>query len=152
MANSSRISARASSAAACKLIAVPCSVPIADRINERGGDKRLYGEALGLIGTGRVSVGRAYHRTWDEKDHNSGILRAADCACIDLMRSRLRPSRRSTGSKWMSGHIVRVDHGLFSGPDIERVRNLFCDALGVAIRMPECAAACNDIFADFLTR
>ena len=44
----------------------------------------FYGEVLGLIETGRDSYGRVYYRAWDERDHNSIILREADQAGIDF--------------------------------------------------------------------
>lgn len=43
----------------------------------------FYGNVLGLIETGRDSVGRVYYRAWDERDHNSIILKPADTAGID---------------------------------------------------------------------
>ena len=45
---------------------------------------RFYGEVLGLIETGRDSFGRVYYRTWDERDHNSIVLRQDDQAGIDF--------------------------------------------------------------------
>jgi catechol 2,3-dioxygenase len=45
----------------------------------------FYGNVLGLIETGRDSVGRVYYRAWDERDHNSIILKPADTAGIDHM-------------------------------------------------------------------
>lgn len=44
----------------------------------------FYSNVLGLIETGRDSLGRVYYRTWDERDHNSIILREADQAGIDF--------------------------------------------------------------------
>ena len=35
----------------------------------------FYGNVLGLIETGRDSAGRVYYRAWDERDHNSIILK-----------------------------------------------------------------------------
>lgn len=43
----------------------------------------FYGNVLGLIETGRDSVGRVYYRAWDERDHNSLILEPSDRAGID---------------------------------------------------------------------
>lgn len=43
----------------------------------------FYGNVLGLIETGRDSVGRVYYRAWDERDHNSIILQPSDSAGID---------------------------------------------------------------------
>ena len=31
----------------------------------------FYREVLGLVETGRDSVGRVYFKAWDERDHNS---------------------------------------------------------------------------------
>lgn len=45
----------------------------------------FYGTVLGLIETGRDSLGRVYYRAWDEREHNSIILRQADRAGIDFM-------------------------------------------------------------------
>lgn len=43
----------------------------------------FYGNVLGLIETGRDSVGRVYYRAWDERDHNSVILQPSDRAGVD---------------------------------------------------------------------
>lgn len=45
---------------------------------------QFYGEVLGLIETGRDSFGRVYYRAWDERDHNSIVLRQDDHAGIDF--------------------------------------------------------------------
>jgi catechol 2,3-dioxygenase len=45
---------------------------------------RFYGEVLGLLQTGRDAQGRVYFKAWDERDHNSVILRQADRAGIDF--------------------------------------------------------------------
>jgi catechol 2,3-dioxygenase len=44
---------------------------------------QFYGNVLGLIETGRDSVGRVYYRAWDERDHNSLILEPSDRAGLD---------------------------------------------------------------------
>jgi catechol 2,3-dioxygenase len=44
----------------------------------------FYSNVLGLIETGRDAQGRVYFKTWDERDHNSVILRQADTAGIDF--------------------------------------------------------------------
>lgn len=54
------------------------------RVLDMAEASHFYGEVLGLIETGRDSVGRVYYRTWDEKDHSSIILREADRAGIDF--------------------------------------------------------------------
>ena len=44
----------------------------------------FYANVMGLQETGRDSQGRVYFKTWDERDHNSVILRQADSAGIDF--------------------------------------------------------------------
>jgi catechol 2,3-dioxygenase len=44
----------------------------------------FYGNVLGLEETGRDASGRVYFKAWDERDHNSIILRQADQAGIDF--------------------------------------------------------------------
>lgn len=43
-----------------------------------------YKNVLGLIETGRDEQGRVYFKTWDERDHNSVIIREADSAGLDF--------------------------------------------------------------------
>ena len=43
-----------------------------------------YGKVLGLQETGRDKQGRVYFKTWDERDHNSVVLRKADRAGLDF--------------------------------------------------------------------
>ena len=43
-----------------------------------------YGKVLGLQETGRDKQGRVYFKAWDERDHNSVVLRKADRAGLDL--------------------------------------------------------------------
>ncbi len=45
---------------------------------------KFYGDVLGLVETGRDKQGRVYYKAWDERDHNSVILRQADSAGIDF--------------------------------------------------------------------
>jgi catechol 2,3-dioxygenase len=45
---------------------------------------RHYRDVLGLVETGRDKQGRVYFKCWDERDHNSFILREADSAGIDF--------------------------------------------------------------------
>ncbi|HEY3433356.1 MAG TPA: catechol 2,3-dioxygenase [Rhodocyclaceae bacterium] len=42
-----------------------------------------YGTVLGLQETGRDKQGRVYFKAWDERDHNSVVLRQSDRAGID---------------------------------------------------------------------
>ena len=43
-----------------------------------------YKNVLGLLETGRDAQGRVYFKAWDERDHNSLILREADSAGMDF--------------------------------------------------------------------
>ncbi|MBS1191410.1 MAG: catechol 2,3-dioxygenase [Rhodocyclaceae bacterium] len=45
---------------------------------------KFYRDVLGLVETGRDAQGRVYLKCWDERDHNSVILRQADRAGIDF--------------------------------------------------------------------
>ena len=45
---------------------------------------QFYTNVLGLIETGRDSQGRVYFKAWDERDHNSVVLRQADRAGMDF--------------------------------------------------------------------
>ncbi|WP_138436923.1 catechol 2,3-dioxygenase [Marinobacter shengliensis] len=44
----------------------------------------FYRDVLGLVETGRDAQGRVYFKCWDERDHNSYILRESDQAGIDF--------------------------------------------------------------------
>lgn len=44
----------------------------------------FYRDVLGLVETGRDAQGRVYFKCWDERDHNSYVLRQADRAGIDF--------------------------------------------------------------------
>ena len=44
----------------------------------------FYGNVLGLQETGRDKQGRVYFKAWDERDHNSVVIREADKAGIDV--------------------------------------------------------------------
>lgn len=45
---------------------------------------RHYRDIMGLVETGRDAQGRVYLKCWDERDHNSVILRQADRAGLDF--------------------------------------------------------------------
>ena len=45
---------------------------------------RFYSDVVGLKETGRDKQGRVYFKTWDERDHNSFVLREADAAGMDF--------------------------------------------------------------------
>ncbi|QID16226.1 catechol 2,3-dioxygenase [Nitrogeniibacter mangrovi] len=45
---------------------------------------RHYRDVLGMVETGRDAQGRVYLKCWDERDHNSLILRESDRAGIDF--------------------------------------------------------------------
>ena len=48
----------------------------------------FYRNVLGLVETGKDSTGRYYFKGWDERDHNSVIIRQADRAGIDFFGFR----------------------------------------------------------------
>lgn len=45
---------------------------------------RFYRDVLGLVETGRDAEGRVYFKCWDERDHNSYVIRQADRAGLDF--------------------------------------------------------------------
>jgi catechol 2,3-dioxygenase len=51
---------------------------------------RFYRDVLGLVETGRDKEGRVYFKTWDERDHNSFILRQSKQAGIDFFGFKVR--------------------------------------------------------------
>jgi catechol 2,3-dioxygenase len=53
------------------------------RVTELDPTIHFYRDVLGLVETGRDSIGRVYFKAWDERDHNSVVLRQADSAGID---------------------------------------------------------------------
>jgi len=59
---------------------------------------RFYGGVLGLEETGRDRSGRVYFKAWDERDHNSFVLRQADEAGIDLFAFKVDSRPRWTSS------------------------------------------------------
>lgn len=50
----------------------------------------FYKDVLGLVHTGTDDSGRAYFKTWDERDHSSVILRQADRAGLDHVAFKVR--------------------------------------------------------------
>src|SRR5215831_12873241 len=50
----------------------------------------FYRDVLGLVETGRDASGRVYFKAWDERDHNSIVLRKADTAGIDHFAFKVR--------------------------------------------------------------
>jgi catechol 2,3-dioxygenase len=50
----------------------------------------FYRDVLGLVETGRDGTGRAYFKAWDERDHNSIVLRKAKTAGIDHFAFKVR--------------------------------------------------------------
>lgn len=44
----------------------------------------FYRDVLGLVETGRDEQGRVYFKAWDEREHNSVLIREADSAGIDF--------------------------------------------------------------------
>lgn len=49
----------------------------------------FYRDVLGLVETGRDASGRVYFKAWDERDHNSLIIRQADTAGMDFFAFRV---------------------------------------------------------------
>ncbi|WP_428825537.1 catechol 2,3-dioxygenase [Azonexus sp. IMCC34842] len=45
----------------------------------------FYANVLGLVETGRDAQGRVYFKAWDERDHNSVLIRQADTAGLDFV-------------------------------------------------------------------
>ena len=45
---------------------------------------KFYSDVVGLVETGRDAQGRVYFKTWDERDHNSFIIRQADKPGLDF--------------------------------------------------------------------
>lgn len=45
----------------------------------------FYKNVLGLVETGRDQQGRVYFKAWDERDHNSVLIRQADTAGLDFV-------------------------------------------------------------------
>lgn len=45
---------------------------------------KFYRDVIGLVETARDDQGRVYFKCWDERDHNSFIIREADSAGIDF--------------------------------------------------------------------
>ena len=43
---------------------------------------KFYRDVLGLVETGRDDQGRVYFKCWDERDHNSFLIREAETAGI----------------------------------------------------------------------
>lgn len=50
---------------------------------------QFYRDVLGLVETGRDSQGRVYFKAWDERDHNSYIIREADRPGLDFFGFRV---------------------------------------------------------------
>ncbi|HAF56105.1 MAG TPA: catechol 2,3-dioxygenase [Thauera sp.] len=44
----------------------------------------FYKDVLGLVETGRDAQGRVYFKAWDEREHNSVLIRQADTAGVDF--------------------------------------------------------------------
>lgn len=50
----------------------------------------FYKNVLGLIETGRDNQGRVYFKAWDERDHNSLLIREADSPGIDFFAFKVQ--------------------------------------------------------------
>lgn len=51
---------------------------------------RFYRDVVGLLETGRDKQGRVYFKGWDERDHNSFVLRESDRPGIDFFAFKVR--------------------------------------------------------------
>ncbi|PXW92294.1 catechol 2,3-dioxygenase [Sphaerotilus hippei] len=51
--------------------------------------RKFYRDVVGLVETGTDPQGRVYFKCWDERDHNSVILRQADRAGVDFVGFRV---------------------------------------------------------------
>lgn len=49
----------------------------------------FYRDVLGLVETGRDAQGRVYFKCWDERDHNSFVIRQAESAGLDFLGFRV---------------------------------------------------------------
>ena len=49
----------------------------------------FYRDVLGLVETGRDDQGRVYFKCWDERDHNSYVIRQSDRAGLDFFGFRV---------------------------------------------------------------
>nr|WP_293612652.1 VOC family protein [Ponticaulis sp.] len=45
---------------------------------------KFYTDVMGMVETGRDDQGRVYFKCWDERDHNSYIIREAETPGIDF--------------------------------------------------------------------
>ena len=55
------------------------------RVLDLAAAKHFYGNVLGLEETGTDAQGRIYYKAWDERDHNSVIIRQAESAGMDFI-------------------------------------------------------------------
>ena len=44
--------------------------------------RKFYRDVIGLVETGEDAQGRVYFKAWDERDHNSIVLRQADMGIL----------------------------------------------------------------------
>jgi catechol 2,3-dioxygenase len=54
---------------------------------------KFYSGVLGLVQTGRDRQGRVYFKAWDERDHNSVVLRETDSAGMDALAFKVSSPR-----------------------------------------------------------
>jgi len=47
--------------------------------------RKFYRDVIGLVDMGTDNQGRVYFKAWDERDHNSVVLRQADSAGVDFV-------------------------------------------------------------------
>ena len=74
----------------------------------------FYKNVLGLVETGRDAQGRVYFKAWDEREHNSVLIREADKATLDkldgdLQAFGLKTERIPAGEMLETGERVRFE-------------------------------------------
>ena len=86
---------------------------------------RFYRDVLGLVETGRDAQGRVYFKCWDERDHNSYVIRESDRAGLDFFGFRVLD--KATLGKFEAD--LRA-YGLVTERR-DKVNSGVCDAFGI---------------------
>ena len=63
----------------------------------------FYRDVLGLVETGRDGAGRVYFKAWDERDHNSVVVRQADRAGIDHFAFKVSDNSKNWRARYAAG-------------------------------------------------
>jgi len=109
---------------------------------------RHYRDVLGLKEMGRDDQGRVYFKAWDERDHNSLVLREADSAGMDAMAFKVADAatldRLEAGVREFGISTERIPAGemletgervIFQAPTGHHFE-LYCDKTDVGNGMP----------------